>query len=92
MKPIEPGCLAMIVSCGVREDLGKTVVVGNYIGKPNIKISNDPRLHQCWEVSPPVAWIIGGSRVKRRPVCPEAALLRIDGYETEQDVKQEVTA
>ena len=72
MKPIDPGCLAMVVNCN---QFGKTGTVGNFIGSSSGFLGND-----WWEFSTPLM-TIHGNIVN---MCSESKLRRIDGYEEEE--------
>lgn len=78
MKPIEKGCLAIVVRCG--SDLGAVVTVGEYIGKV---LHWDGCNH--WEVDKSML-STKGNRVFH---IDEYYLMRIDGYKEEETEKLE---
>ena len=88
MKPIEPGCLAMVIG-GDQEgvDAGKVVTVVRFIG------SDGPLGHQdLWEVDKALSWrsTLGGDYLRR--ACPERFLIRIDGFEETEEIQEEAVA
>ena len=99
MKPIEPGCLAIVV--GDRDNNGVCVVVGQNLGlKTQIEILGEIEIacsangSPIWEVSPEIkiGTYVDSGLDAMAPICTEARLLRIDGYEETEEEKQEVTA
>lgn len=73
MKPIEPGCKAMIVKSAVPANLGKVVTVVRYLGKvPGFNLSDR------WQVAERII------RSKRGLIVDhtnESKLIRIDGFD-----------
>jgi len=85
MKPIEEGCLALIIN----SQLGNSgiVTVGKFIGRNSIHYNND-----LWEVDRQIKY----TQIHKNKTtegfgyfAPEANLLRIDGEEFEDDFEQE---
>ena len=70
MKPIETGCLAVVIGSVVAENNGKVVTVGRYLGDVE-----DFKQKSHWEISCKVM-IDKGFYVKH---APQNLLLRIDG-------------
>lgn len=70
LLPIEAGCKT-VVAKGI--NIGMSVIVGEFIGKPHKLSTND----DCWEIDKEMAtsW---GRKVKW---CTESFLMRIDGNE-----------
>ena len=78
MKPIEEGCLAMVVNSTRPENLGKVGTVGKFLGAvPGF------RSNENWEFSTPITSMHGYSVRHFRGDW----LMRIDGYE-EQETKE----
>lgn len=88
MKPIEPGCLAMIVGSEVAENNGKVVTVIECVGMRSPLLSN-PAVgytyyiestspsNPLWLVDKDIKWVSGNGD----PFAPESLLMRIDGGE-----------
>ena len=75
---IETGCLALVVGCFCKENNGKVVTVGKYIGShPN------SMLPQNWEVDVSIEMVnyITFQKMPSVFFIDESNLLRIDGYE-----------
>lgn len=77
MKPIEEGCLAIVIGSGVNENNGICVTVGKFLGK-----KKNFRAERLWEVDKPLVYRIffQGDFIcfSKESVCPEKNLLRID--------------
>lgn len=83
MKPIEPGCLAVVIGDIPEINNGKLVVVGNFIGAIEDFTEEDG---PYWEVDIPLAVVAQGDIVSRYAnVCAERCLLRIDGENFEHE-------
>lgn len=79
MKPIEEGCMAVIVGTkqkeGNRNNVGKIVNVGKFIGYiPGFR-------EDLWEVDIPILFTSGEEHM----FCPEWGLERIDDEDTTED-------
>lgn len=82
-KPIEPGCLAVVIGDVPYTNNGKFVVVGNFLGFPEDFSEEDG---PYWEVDTPLAVVACGDIVKEYAnVCAERCLLRIDGENFEHE-------
>lgn len=93
MKPIEEGCLALVVN-GHPKNIGKTVTVGKHLGQPEDTQSD---YGDWWEISDLLIlfkevqseFMSGYEEVKVR-MYPEAGLMCIDGYEeSKQEEKKD---
>lgn len=75
MKPIEPGCLAVVIS-GNHFNVGKIVTVGKFIGNvPTYNTSGD-----LLGVDKEMIWIDDQGRQSRKFFAPGGKLMRIDGH------------
>jgi hypothetical protein len=84
MKPIEPGCLCVVIRsfCGHQ---GKTLTVIKQVDQPT---DVEDISGQWWETDKDLSCSWDSS-----PCWPESYLMRIDGHEPEtQDVPEELTA
>lgn len=96
MKPIEPGCLAMIVSSKFPQELGLIVQVIKQVDGPVVAPDG-----YRWN-SKPGSWLVGyrepmpaclGGPLSMYATYRYDGLLRIDGHEPEtRQEKREVTA
>jgi len=81
MKPIEEGCLAMII--GHPNQNGAVVTVGKFIDRhPNISHVN------LWEVDADIQYHYDFITTCFN-ICPESSLMRIDGEEFEEEEQVE---
>lgn len=99
MKPIEPGCRAIIIN-RAPEDNGKEVTVITFIGEiPPQKKSNKISFYRTknnWKIDKKVKSLVRNNNHSPYRPCsnefqnfvPEQHLLRIDGYEETQEQKQ----
>lgn len=84
-KPIEPGCLAVVIGDVPHTNNGKFVVVGNFLGLLEDFSEEDG---PYWEVDTPLAVVseYDDSVVERYAnVAAERCLLRIDGEDFEHE-------
>ena len=72
MKPIEAGCLAIII---FGEDSGKIVTVGKYLGD----IPFYDKFQDMWEIDIPTSYSNPTEGSFYENFCPEQFLMRIDG-------------
>ena len=82
MKPIEEGCLAMVINSLIDENNGLCVTVGKFLGdKKNIK---EERL---WEVDRPLIYRVLHNGIQigtnEEYFCPERCLIRLDDFDEE---------
>ena len=78
LKPIEPGCMACVVS---GEGVGRTVLVIKYVNKGEILYARELYASEASDDG----WHIDFNE-DEFGIYPESSLLRIDGYdETAQD-------
>lgn len=77
MKPLEPGCLAIIINSRIGNN-GKVVTVGNFLGHVKLYLGED-----FWEVSPGI--LTDRGRISH--VGHESQLMRIDDFNGD-DVKE----
>jgi len=87
MKPIEPGCLCIVINDGVCGNNGKSVTAIEYLGNvPDRFLLAD----KIWRVDPPILWkeipLFKSTEIAKGtdeylPYCPEINLMRIDGDE-----------
>jgi hypothetical protein len=97
MKPIEPGCTAIIIG-KVRKNLGKVVKVHEFVGKlpegviPGIRVM----AHDWWKVDRPLLIAGGNSEniMAKIPYAREKYMQRLDDeedtFEAEKRSKKEV--
>lgn len=90
LKPIEAGCLAVIIKAFVPENNGKVVRVGKFLGD-NPPVADDAHMPfpRCWEIDTVIPTDTG-YLVK---CAPEYNLLRIDGedFSDETETEEELT-
>lgn len=81
MKPIEVGCLALVLGHEFPVNDGKVVRAERYMGDPlGVRywaVSDD--LEYRWKHSPPDI----------HPFCPEHNMFRIDGYTETEEMEEE---
>lgn len=83
MKPIKPGCKAVIVNTGDKDE-GKIVTVIKRIDHyPGVLISGE-----CWEVDTPLVYSNFAGDVKYFPVIEARSLKRIDDDDDEASWEQ----
>ncbi len=73
MKPLEPGCLAMIINSRIGNN-GKVVTVGDFLGEVKTHVGTD-----FWEVSPGI--LTNRGRISH--FGHESQLMRIDDFDGE---------
>ena len=87
MKPIEPGCLAVVIRSKVESRIGTTVTVIGRTPKDRLLMEADGSFHSslgCWDVDPGYLADNGLYWSAR-----ESSLLRIDGGEDESVEEQQ---
>lgn len=77
MKPLEPGCKAMIIGGRCKENIGKVVTVGQYLGDffQEIALLRD---RDIWEVDKNILFTNGDYQ----KMCSGKTMQRIDGNDT----------
>lgn len=91
MKPIEEGCLAIVVGGFVPGNLGKCVKVGKRIGhRPFVGSGGERGIEMAWVIAGEDILDTWGNPTK---VAPERFLLRIDdpGLKKETRSEEELT-
>lgn len=83
MKPIEEGCLAILINCP--KQAGKVVTVGKYLGEPAIMVAGN----QHWEVDCSISYGGGLRPTRFTNSADEFYLMRIDGEEFEKEIETE---
>ena len=85
LKPIEPGCLCIVINC---KQTGIIVSALEKIYYSQDFVMNDKNL-PCWRVDKALAWSARASRTDiRMPYCPEKNLMRIDPDEDDKKMFQ----
>ncbi len=82
MSNLEPGCKAIIVGGRCKENLGKMVTVGGFIGRKILDglPSGDSDL---WEVDQPILFRTTGIvKESMRYLCSGSTMQRIDDHDT----------
>lgn len=90
MKPIEEGCLAVIVRSSVPENIGKSVRVGKFVGTPPVEESENVVWDGeglWWEIDRSIISNYGDHVYYAR----EDYLIRIDGLDETIDEQMEET-
>ncbi len=90
LMPIEPGCMAMVIDSEEPANQGKIVQVLSFM---DACYSTGPR----WKVDTLLTWHLHyvdafGTKRVRKLLYPEAwekNLMRIDGYQEDEEIKQE---
>lgn len=82
MKPIEPGCLALVVKSSAG-NTGKTVRVSHFLG--TVPELPTPKYSNVWYVSPKLR----SSRGEWLPYANESQLMRIDDMDFSDEVEEE---
>ena len=79
LKPIEAGCLAVVVKseCGNQGD----VIVKSYFGRAY-------GFNNVWNVDRPLKWVDLAGSYHEIAMAPESALMRIDGFTEESKTEQ----
>lgn len=86
-KPIEPGCLCMIINS--KSSTGKFVTAIEYIGSPPIYCA-DRRYNNCWKIDNVIIWKSLRAEEKH-PYCPDSMLMRIDDYDASDEDKEVIS-
>lgn len=88
LKPIEPGCLAVIIGARVPENNGKVVRVIEYVGD---YVQNHPLMYR-WRIDTKLRAAVesGGELFYYCLIdhVAECQLLRIDGEDFQEDVEE----
>ena len=84
MKPIEEGCLAILINCPKQS--GKVVTVGKYLGAPVIMVGGC----RHWEVDCSISYGRFLRPKRFTNSIDEFYLMRIDGEEFEEEIEREL--
>lgn len=87
MRPIEEGCLAIVIGSIIPENNGLCVSVGKYLGD-----INHIREERLWEVDRYLIYRVlhQGNPIgfDKQNFCPEKNLMRIDDPDMQEDKKE----
>ena len=89
-RELEPGCLAMLYNCWNPDNNGKIVTCIRFVGGcPPVDNFTPPPRSTWWEVDTPIPMVRrNGQHTRTIPFSPTDSLLRIDGYDSTEDVEE----
>ena len=87
MRPLEPGCLAVFMPThepANPAEVGMVVTCIEYVGAPELRESRG-----TWRIDKPLTWISNLRGKTLDPYCYADCLIRIDGYDADEDEETE---
>lgn len=86
-KPLEPGCLCMVI--GILATTHQWCYVGERVPPTAYPFSKKPENKEVWETDRAFSWHVKGEGLRDVCMCPACYLIRIDDPDLQKEISAE---